>query len=123
MTMLRIAKKDGVFCYTIRSQNTYCKEHTRGYFLRDGYLVVIYLDENNMDLDISSIIDVRELKSCEGGIENYRDYPDFFYFFNWGYRIVGHVSPIITRCSKYMHLYLRHTTASRSCRAMSSWTL
>ena len=30
MTMLRIAKKDSVFCYTIRSQNTYCKEHTRG---------------------------------------------------------------------------------------------
>ena len=38
-------------------------------------------------------------------------------------KIFTHVSPIITRCSKYMHLYLRHTTASRSCRAMSSWTL
>ena len=89
MTMLRIAKKDGVFCYTIISQNTYCKEHTRGYFLRDGHPVVIYLDENNMDMDISPIIDENELKSCENGIENYRDYPDFFYLFSWGYKIVG----------------------------------
>lgn len=89
MTMLRIAKKDGVFCYTIRSQDTYCKKHTKGYFLRDTHPVVIYLDEKNMDLDISSIIDVSELKSCEGGIGNYRDYPDFFYFFNWGYKIMG----------------------------------
>ena len=97
MTMLRIAKKDNVFCYTIRSQNTYCKEHTRGYFLRNGHPVVIYLNENNMDLDISPIIDVSELKSCEGGIENYRDYPDFFFFFNWGYRIVGDRIEIMPR--------------------------
>ena len=50
-----------------------------------------------MDLDISPIIDVSELKSCEGGIENYRDYPDFFYFFNWGYRIVGDRIKIMPR--------------------------
>ena len=97
MTMLRIAKKDDCFCYTIRSQDTYCKEHTRGYFLRDGHPVVIYLDEKQMDLDISSIIDVRELKSCETGIGNYRDYPDFFYFFNWGYKIVGNKIEIMPR--------------------------
>lgn len=89
MTMLRIAKKDDVFCYTIRSQNTYCKEHTKGFFLRDGHPVVIYLDKDNMDLDISPIIDVSELESCENGIGNYRDYPDHFMFFNGGYKIVG----------------------------------
>ena len=89
MTMLRIAKKDDCFCYTMCSQNTYCKEHTRGYFLRDGHPVVIYLNEKQMDLDISSIIDVSELKSCKDGIGNYRDYPDYFFFFNWGYKIVG----------------------------------
>lgn len=97
MTMLRIAKKDDTFCYTICSQNTYCKEHTRGYFLRDGHPVVIYLDENKMDLDISSIIDVSELKSCKEGVENYRDYPDYFYFFNWGYKIVGDKIEIMSR--------------------------
>ena len=89
MTMLRIAKKDDYFCYTICSQDTYCKEHTRGYFIREGHPIVIYLDENNMDMDISSIINVSELQSCKDGIENYRDYPDYFYFFNRGYKIVG----------------------------------
>ena len=97
LTMLRIAKKDDWLCYTIRSQNTYCKEHTRGYFLRDGHPVVIYLNENKMDLDISSIIDVSELKTCKDGIENYRDYPDYFYFFNWGYMIVGDSIEIMPR--------------------------
>lgn len=97
MTMLRIAKKDDTFCYTICSQNTYCKEHTRGYFLRNGHPVVIYLDENKMDLDISSIIDVSELKSCKEGVENYRDYPDYFYFFNWGYKIVGDKIEIMSK--------------------------
>ena len=97
MTMLRIAKKDDCFCYTICSQNTYCKEHTRGYFLRDGHPVVIYQDEDKMDLDISSIIDVNELKSCKDGIGNYRDYPDYFHFFNWGYKIVGDRIEIMSR--------------------------
>ena len=97
MTMLRIAKKDDMFCYTLCSQNTYCKEHVRGYFLRDGHPIVIYLDENNMDLDLSPIIDVSELKSCKYGIGNYRDYPDFFLFFNWGYKIIGDRIEVMSR--------------------------
>ena len=97
MTMLRIYKKNNDFCYTIRTQNTYCKEHTKGYFLRDGHPVVIYMDEEQMDLDISSIIDVKELKSCKTGIGNYRDYPDFFNFFDWGYKIVGKKIEIMSR--------------------------
>ena len=97
MTILRIGKKDGFLCYTIRSQNTYCKEHAIGYFLRDTHPVVIYIDENNMSLDISPIIDVSELKSSKDGIGNYRDYPDNFYFFNWGYKIVGDRIEILPR--------------------------
>ena len=97
MTILRISKKNNYFCYTICSQNTYCKKHIRGYFIRDGHPVIIYLDESNMDLDISPIIDVSELKSSEGGIGNYRDYPDYFMFFNGGYKIVGDKIEIMSR--------------------------